>query len=121
MPTQTATLHAWKHVPKKEVTTGLTRQFITASRVTVARFSMKRGCVVPAHAHENEQVTFVVSGALKFSVEGRDVLVRAGELLELPPHVTHGVEVVEDTEAIDVFSPVRQDWIDGTDTYFKQR
>ncbi|HYM22032.1 MAG TPA: cupin domain-containing protein [Vicinamibacterales bacterium] len=120
MPTQTATLHAWKTVPKKEVTTGLVRQFVTASRVTIARFSMARGCVVPPHAHENEQVTYVVSGALKFSVDGQPVVVRAGELLEIPPNVPHGVEVVEDTEAIDVFSPVRQDWIDGTDSYFRR-
>ena len=123
MPTQTATLHAWKNVPAKEVTAGLMRQFVTASRVTVAKFDMKAGCVVPSHAHENEQVSYVISGALKFNVGGpggSDVVVRAGELLEIPPHVPHGVEVLEDSQVIDVFSPVRQDWIDGTDTYFKR-
>jgi quercetin dioxygenase-like cupin family protein len=121
MPTQTATVHAWKNVPKKEVTQGLVRQFVTASRVTIAKFSMARGTVVPPHQHENEQVTYVVTGALNFNVAGQDVMVRAGELLEIPPQVPHGVEVVEDAEAIDVFSPVRQDWIDGTDTYFKKQ
>ena len=121
MPTtETATLHSWKNVPTQEVTTGLMRQFVTALRVTIAKFDMKRGCVVPSHAHENEQVSYVVSGALKFDVAGKPVVVRAGELLQIPPHVPHGVEVLEDSHVIDVFSPLRQDWIDGTDTYFRR-
>ena len=120
MATQTVTHHSWKNVPAKEVTTGLTRQFVTASRVTIAKFDMKAGCVVPSHAHENEQVSYVISGALKFDVAGESVVVRAGELLQIPPHVPHGVEVLEDAHVIDVFSPIRQDWIDGTDTYFRR-
>jgi quercetin dioxygenase-like cupin family protein len=120
MPAHTATLHAWKNVPAQEVTAGLMRQFVTASRVTIAKFDMKAGCVVPSHAHENEQVSYVISGALKFHVDGKDVVVSAGELLQIPPHVPHGVEVLEDAHVIDVFSPIRQDWIDGTDTYFKR-
>ncbi|HEV3139245.1 MAG TPA: cupin domain-containing protein [Vicinamibacterales bacterium] len=120
MATDTATLHSWKSIAKQEVTSGLNRQFVTASRVTIAKFEMKRGCVVPSHSHENEQVSYVVSGALKFTVGGKDVTVRAGELLQIPPHVPHGVEVLEDAHVIDVFSPIRQDWIDGTDTYFKR-
>src|SRR5579862_196328 len=116
MSTQTATLHSWSSVAKKEVTAGLVRQFVTASRVTIAKFDMKAGCVVPSHAHENEQVSYVISGALKFDVAGKPVVVRAGELLQIPPQVPHGVEVLEDAQVIDVFSPLRQDWIDGTDT-----
>jgi unsaturated pyranuronate lyase len=121
MSTHTATLHSWKSVPKQEVTTGLVRQFITASRMTIAKLEMKRGCSVPSHSHENEQVTMVLSGALKFDVAGKEIVVRAGETLELPPHVPHGVlDVLEDSQVVDVFSPIRQDWIDGTDTYFKR-
>jgi|SRR5580765_882515 len=120
-PTQTATLHAWKSIPKQEVTAGLVRQYVTASRVTIASLEMKRGCAVPSHSHENEQVTLVLSGALKFDVAGKEIVVRAGEVLELPPHVPHGVvEVLEDSQVVDVFSPIRQDWIDGTDTYFRK-
>ncbi len=120
MTDQTATLHSWKSIPQHEVTTGLVRRFVTASRFTIANFDMKRGCVVPSHAHENEQVSYVVSGALKFDVAGKPVIVRAGELLQIPPQVPHGVEVLEDAHVIDIFSPIRQDWIDGTDTYFKR-
>ena len=120
MATDTATLHSWTSIPKKEINPGLVRQFVTASRVTIANFDMKRGCVVPSHAHENEQVSYVVSGALKFDVAGKDIVVRAGELLQIPPQVPHGVEVLEDAHVIDIFSPIRQDWIDGTDTYFKR-
>jgi quercetin dioxygenase-like cupin family protein len=117
----TATLHSWKNVPKQEMTTGLMRQFITASRLTIARLEMKKGCRVASHSHENEQVTIVLSGALKFDVAGKEIVVRGGETLELPPHVPHAVvEVLEDSQVVDVFSPIRQDWIDGTDTYFKK-
>ena len=119
--TPTATLHSWTDVPKQEVTPGLARQFITASRMTIARLEMKRGCSVPSHSHENEQVTMVLSGALKFDVAGKEIVVRSGETLELPAHVPHGViEVLEDSQVVDVFSPIRQDWIDGTDSYFRK-
>jgi quercetin dioxygenase-like cupin family protein len=117
----TATLHAWADVPKQEVTAGLQRQFVTAARMTIARLEMKKGCAVASHSHENEQVTLVLSGALKFNVAGKEVIVRSGEMLELPSHVPHGVvEVLEDAQVVDVFSPIRQDWLDGTDSYFKK-
>ena len=105
---------------REQMNDGLVRQYITADRVTVARLEMKRGGVVGKHAHENEQVSFVVSGALKFTIEGRDIVVKAGELLQIPSDVPHEVEVLEDSVAIDVFCPIRQDWIDKTDTYFRR-
>jgi len=72
------------------------------------------------HAHENEQVSFVLDGALKFKIDGREIIVRGGEVLQIPGTVPHEVEVLEDTLVVDVFSPVRQDWIDKTDTYFRR-
>lgn len=86
----------------------------------MARFTLAQGTSVPSHAHENEQVSYVVRGLLHFHVGGRDVMVRAGEVLVIPPNVPHGVDVIEDSEAIDMFTPVRQDWIDGTDSYFQK-
>jgi len=112
--------HRWNDIAAEQINSTISRQFITADRVTVARFELKRGAVVPQHAHENEQVSYIVSGALKFILEGRDIVVRAGELLQIPPNVPHAAEAVEDTLAIDVFSPVRQDWIDKTDSYFRR-
>jgi quercetin dioxygenase-like cupin family protein len=112
--------HRWDSVQKKEVTPGIVRQFVSGARVSVAKFSLARGTAVPSHAHENEQVSYVVRGALKFRFSDRDVMVRDGEVIVIPGNVPHGVDVVEDSEAIDVFTPVRQDWIDGTDAYFRK-
>ena len=87
--------------------------------MTIARFQIKRGSVVPLHSHDHEQVSYVTSGSLKFQVGGRDFVVRAGEAMQIPSWIEHGVEALEDCEVIDVFCPVRQDWVDGTDTYFR--
>jgi unsaturated pyranuronate lyase len=114
----TAVLHKWDDLPAKELAPGVRRRFITADRVTIARFNLSKGAVVPAHAHEHEQVSYVVRGALRFVVDGAETVVRSGEALQIPSWVEHRVHVIEDTEVIDVFSPVRQDWLDGTDTYF---
>ena len=112
--------HRWAGLPSEQINPSISRQYITADRVTIARFELKKGGVVPVHAHENEQVSFVISGVLRFTIDGRDIIVRAGELLQIPSHVPHGVDVLEDTLVVDVFSPVRQDWIDKTDTYFRR-
>jgi len=113
-------LHRWNDIAPEQINASIVRQFITAERVTIARFELSRGGVVPRHAHENEQVSYIVSGALKFVFDDREVVVRGGELIQIPPNVPHAAEVVEDCVAIDVFSPVRQDWIDKTDTYFRR-
>jgi unsaturated pyranuronate lyase len=114
------TLHRWNDITEEQINPLIARRFITAERLTLARFELKRGSVVPQHAHENEQVSYIVSGALKFIVDGGDVVVRAGEVLQIPPNVPHAAEAIEDTLAIDVFTPVRQDWVDRTDTYFQR-
>lgn len=116
-----AVLHRWDDVPRQEMAPGIQRRFLTTDRMTVARFALARGGVVPAHSHDHEQVSYVVSGALRFRIAGQEILVRAGEVLQIPSWAEHSVEVVEDAEVIDMFAPVRQDWVDGTDTYFKAR
>ncbi|HYU80770.1 MAG TPA: cupin domain-containing protein, partial [Vicinamibacterales bacterium] len=112
--------HRWDDITPEQINSTVSRQYITAERVTMARFELKRGAVVPQHAHENEQVSYIISGALKFIFEGRDIIARGGEVLQIPPNVPHAAEAIEDTLAIDVFSPVRQDWIDKTDSYFRR-
>jgi quercetin dioxygenase-like cupin family protein len=116
----TVTHHRWSEIAPEQLNASIARRFITAERVTVARFELKRGGVVARHAHENEQLSIVLAGALRFSLDGRDIVVRSGEVMQIPPNVPHQVEVLEDTDVIDVFSPVRQDWIDKTDTYFSR-
>jgi quercetin dioxygenase-like cupin family protein len=112
--------HRWSDIQPEQINASIARQFITAERVTIARFELKRAGVVPRHAHENEQVSYIVSGTLKFVFDDREVVVRGGELIQIPPNVPHAAEVIEDCVAIDVFSPVRQDWIDKTDSYFQR-
>ena len=81
---------------------------------------MKQGGIVPSHSHANEQISIILSGALLFRIEGVETVVKAGEVMQIPANAAHEVEVLEDTLAVDVFSPVRQDWIDKTDSYFKR-
>ena len=120
MASDTATLHEWDSIAKQELAPGVQRRYITTSRVTLARFALARGSVVPEHEHEQEQVSYVVSGALQFKLGGREIVARSGAVMQIPSRVPHSVVALEDTEVIDVFSPVRQDWLDGTDTYFRK-
>ena len=114
------TLHRWTDIPNEQISDTVARRFITGDTVTIGRFELKKGGVVPTHAHANEQISMVMSGALLFRIGGRDTIVKAGEMIQIPGNVPHEVEVLEDAVAIDVFSPVRQDWIDKTDSYFKR-
>jgi quercetin dioxygenase-like cupin family protein len=120
MSTATVTHHHWSEIVPEQITPAVSRRYITAERVTIARFELKRGGIVPLHAHDNEQVSFILDGALRFKIDGREIVVRGGELIQIPGNVPHEVEVLEDTLALDVFSPVRRDWIEKTDTYFTQ-
>jgi unsaturated pyranuronate lyase len=104
--------HRWVDVPSEQINETIARRFITGDGVTIGRFELKQGGVVPSHSHLSEQISIVLSG--------RETVVKAGEVMQIPGNVAHEVEVLEDTLAIDVFSPVRQDWIDKTDTYFKR-
>ena len=112
--------YRWSDIVEEQMNPSTRRRYVTADRVTVARFDLKRGGVVPRHSHENEQVTCVISGALRFRFGDAEVLARAGDVVQIPSWAEHEVEIVEDTVAIDVFSPVRRDWLDRTDSYFTQ-
>jgi quercetin dioxygenase-like cupin family protein len=85
----------------------------------LAQIYLKRGAIVPIHSHESEQLTYVLSGALKFTLDGRDITVGPGQVLRIPSWMRHSAEALEETFELDVFSPIRQDWIDGTDDYFR--
>ena len=114
------THHRWADIPNEQITDTIARRFITGDSVTIGRFELKQGGVVPSHSHPNEQVSIVLSGVLLFKAGGEETTVRAGEVMQIPGNVPHSVEVLEDTLVIDVFTPVRQDWIDKTDSYFKK-
>ncbi|WP_428263379.1 cupin domain-containing protein [Haliangium sp.] len=116
-----ATLHRWADMPKEPVTDQIDRRVVTGEHMMIAHVYLEKGSVVPQHSHHNEQITYVLEGALRFFLgpdRDRQVDVRAGEVLVIPPNLPHEAEALEDTLDVDVFSPPRQDWLDGTDTYF---
>jgi quercetin dioxygenase-like cupin family protein len=117
----------WDDIPRETVTEDIGRRLFTGKRMMLAQVYLDRGAIVPWHSHENEQLTWVVSGALRFLIghEGtddvEDVLVAAGDVLYIPSSVPHRAEALEDTLDVDIFSPPREDWLRGTDTYFQER
>ena len=101
----------------------LDRRLITGERVMLAHVYLKQGCIVPKHSHENEQLTYILEGALRFWIgtdEQQELVVRAGEVLHIPSNLPHKAEAIEDTLDVDIFSPPRQDWLDKTDAYLRR-
>ena len=111
------TKYRWADISEEELNPLLTRKLITGERVMLSELVLKKGCVVPAHHHENEQVSYVIRGKLKFDVNGREIVLNAGDVLHIPSNVVHSAMALEDTLDLDIFSPPRQDWLDGTDDY----
>jgi quercetin dioxygenase-like cupin family protein len=120
---QTTVKHRWEDMPRERVSDELERRLVTGDRMMLAHVYIKKGCVVPQHSHENEQLTYILEGALKFWIgeEMREEIVSAGEVLVIPPNVLHKAEALEDTLDVDIFSPPRQDWLDQTDDYLRQK
>jgi quercetin dioxygenase-like cupin family protein len=114
----------WDEIPRETVTRDIARRLFTGERMMLAQVFLDKGSVVPWHSHENEQLTWIVEGALHFwlgdegSSDLQEIVVRAGEVLFIPSNVPHKAVALEDTFDVDVFSPPRQDWLDGTDSYF---
>jgi quercetin dioxygenase-like cupin family protein len=122
MSSHTSARHVrWTDLPKESVTEQLSRRLVTGERVMLAQVYLDKGCIVPKHSHENEQITWIVEGALHFRLGENgeeEVTVRAGEVLHIPSNLPHQAEALEDTLDVDIFSPIRQDWLDHTDSYF---
>ena len=117
------TFYTWDAMAKEEVTGKLSRRLITGDRMMLAHVYLKKGCIVPRHQHENEQLTYILEGALHFWIgedESEEVVVRAGDVLHLPSWVWHKAEAIEDTLDVDVFSPPRADWLAKTDDYLRK-
>jgi quercetin dioxygenase-like cupin family protein len=109
----------WHTVPLEDLKPLLQRQFVVGQEIMLARVLLKKGCVVPEHSHHNEQLTYVLTGALKFWINGQELVVHAGEVLCIPAHMPHKAEALEDTVDLDVFNPPRADWINKTDQYLR--
>jgi quercetin dioxygenase-like cupin family protein len=109
----------WSELPLETLNPLIDRHFVVGEQVMLARILLKKGAVVPEHHHHNEQVTWVLEGALEFAIDGKTVVVRAGEVLCIPPNMPHAATALEDTVDIDVFTPPRADWIGKTDAYLR--
>ncbi len=116
--TTRARLQRWDEPELEKVTEMISRKIVTGEREMLAQIYLKKGAVVPMHSHESEQITYVLQGALRFLIDGELITVREGEVLVIPSWVEHQAEALDDTFELDLFSPIRQDWIDKTDTYF---
>lgn len=112
--------YRWDQVEKERLSDALSRQMIHGDTMTVARIDLKKGAVVPEHSHHNEQISMVERGSLRFVLAGVERIMRPGDMLKIPPHVPHSVEALEDSVAVDLFSPRREDWIRGDDAYLRK-
>lgn len=113
-------LYEWNRVQKEQLNPLFTRQVIHGDTMTVARIQLRKGCSVPEHSHHNEQISMVEQGSLRFVLGGVEKIVKAGEVLRIPPHLPHSAEALEDCTAVDLFSPPREDWIRGDDAYLRK-
>ena len=114
----------WDDMPKEAVTDSISRRIITGDEMMIAHVYLNKGAVVPQHSHHNEQITYILEGALHFWIGedgAEEVIVGAGEVLHIPSNVPHRAQAIEDTLDVDVFSPPRADWLNGTDAYFHKK
>jgi quercetin dioxygenase-like cupin family protein len=122
MDQRKVSFYRWEDMPKEKLSDVLERRLITGDRIMLSHVYIKKGGVVPRHRHENEQVTYILDGGLRFWIgedEAEVIDVMAGEVLHIPSLVFHKAEALEDTLDVDVFSPPRQDWLDKTDHYLR--
>jgi quercetin dioxygenase-like cupin family protein len=107
-------------IPAEHINPKMTRRLVWGERLMGSYIELKAGAVVPSHQHENEQLTYCISGVMRFTFPDRVITLRAGEILLIPGNVPHGAEMLEDVVEMDFFSPPRQDWIDGADAYLRR-
>jgi quercetin dioxygenase-like cupin family protein len=122
MENSLATHYRWDDLPRERLSPLLERRLIWGERVMVSHVYLEKGCIVPTHSHDNEQLTYILDGTLRFWIgeDGAETVdVAAGEVLHLPSGVPHKAEALEDTLDVDIFSPPRQDWIEKTDDYLR--
>lgn len=111
---------SWNEVALENINPLFDRQLVVGQNIMLARVLLKKGCIVPLHSHVNEQLSYILEGALKFWIDNKEIVVRAGEVLTIPPNMPHKAEALEDTVDLDIFHPPRADWINKTDSYLRK-
>lgn len=110
----------WEQIPPERVNDKFVRKLAWDGKMMIARTEVEQGYVVPAHRHENEQITWVMSGIWRFTLEGRTVDVGPNEMISIPSNTLHSAQAIETLVAYDIFTPVREDWLNGDDAYLRQ-
>lgn len=121
---EAATHYRWDELPREELSPLIGRRLVSGARLMIAHVYIAKGGIVPKHSHDNEQLTYILEGCLRFFLgeDGSEIVdVAAGEVLHLPSHLPHHAEALEDTLDVDIFAPPRQDWLDGTDAYLREQ
>jgi quercetin dioxygenase-like cupin family protein len=111
---------SWEKIEAERLSEKITRRALHGQHATVARFFLARGAIVARHEHESEQYSVVLSGAIKMTLDSREVVLRPGDVLLISPHEPHAAEALEDTTVQDIFAPRREDWIRKDDTYLRR-
>jgi quercetin dioxygenase-like cupin family protein len=112
--------YSWSRVPIEKLNDKLSRKLITGKNVMLAQVFLKKDCVVPAHSHESEQMTYILSGSMTLRLPDKEVTLNEGDVLHIPSGVEHSAVAHEDTLDLDIFSPIREDWLKGTDAYLRK-
>lgn len=113
-------VHQWNDANAEQMNPLVSREVLHSAMMTVSKLKLKAGAVVPEHHHINEQISLVMEGAIRFHIGGETQVISAGEAVVIPPNVPHSVEVLEDAIAIDLFTPIREDWVRGDDAYLRR-
>ena len=113
-------IYRWDQMPAERLNDMISRKIVTGRNAMLAILDLKKGAAIPEHRHESEQISYVVSGALRFKVNGEELTLRAGQTMVIPSNIPHEVYAEEDTVDMDVFSPIRTDWLDGSDRYLRE-
>jgi quercetin dioxygenase-like cupin family protein len=109
----------WNQVEREKLNDLIDREMVVGDKIMLARVFLKKGAHVPEHHHHNEQVTYILEGTLKFAIDGKEIVVRAGEVLCIPSNMPHEAWALEDTLDLDVFTPPREDWLNKADDYLR--
>src|SRR5216683_5914651 len=111
---------SWDSVQLEVMSDLISRKVISGDKAMVAQVFLKKDAVVPEHHHDSEQITYILEGALKFEIQGKEIIVRKGEVLTIPSNVPHRAVAMEDTLDLDIFSPIRVDWLEKNDEYLRR-
>ena len=112
--------YTWDKMEKEVLSSTIARKIISGEKAMVAQVFLAKGAVVPEHKHESEQITYILEGALKFQIDGKEIMVSAGEVLRIPSWMPHSAVAMEDTLDLDIFAPIRHDWLTKDDAYLRK-